>query len=139
MIVDFHTHVFPDKIAASTVAALESRGGTPSHSDGTVDGLLRSLREADVSIAVNLPVLTKPTQFDSILAFAKRINEREYDGERIISFAGIHPEDENIEEHLNAVSEAGIPGIKIHPDYQGAFFDDERYVRIISEAKTLGL
>ena len=139
MIVDFHTHVFPDKIAASTVAALESRGGTPSHSDGTVDGLLRSLREADVSIAVNLPVLTKPTQFDSILAFAKSINEREYDGERIISFAGIHPEDENIEEHLNAVSEAGIPGIKIHPDYQGTFFDDERYVRIISEAKRLGL
>ena len=139
MTVDFHTHVFPDKIAASTVAALESRGGTPAHSDGTVSGLLLGLREAGVTAAVNLPVLTKPTQFDSILAFAKDINGREYGAERIISFAGIHPLDENIEEHLNAVYDAGIPGIKIHPDYQGTFFDDERYVRIISEAKRLGL
>lgn len=139
MIVDFHTHVFPDKIAAATVAALERRGGSPAHSDGTVDGLLSALSRAGADLAVNLPVLTKPTQFDSILEFAKSINEREYGNERIISFAGIHPADENIEEHLSAVRDAGIVGIKIHPDYQGTFFDDERYVRIISEAKRLGL
>ena len=139
MIVDFHTHIFPDKIATATVAALERRGGSPAHSDGTADGLLASLHTAGVDVGVNLPVLTKPGQFDSILEFSKGINATDFKNERIISFAGIHPLDEDFEAHLQAVRDAGILGIKIHPDYQGTFFDDERYVRIISEAKRLGL
>jgi len=139
MIIDFHTHVFPDKIAASTVSALEAASGNRPYSDGTADGLLAALTAAEASIAVNLPVLTKPTQFESILGFAAALNGREYGGARIISFAGIHPADPNPEEHLSMLREAGIKGIKIHPDYQHTFFDDEAYVRIITEAKRLGL
>ena len=139
MIIDFHTHAFPDRIAAATVSALEKSGGARSYSDGTADGLLSSLSGAGCDVAVNLPVLTKPSQFDSILAYARSLNEREYKGTRVISFAGIHPGDDRVEEHLSAVCEAGIKGIKIHPDYQHTFFDDEAYVRIIGEAKRLGL
>ena len=39
MIIDFHTHTYPDRIAAKTVGLLESRSGTRAHSDGTLDGL----------------------------------------------------------------------------------------------------
>lgn len=139
MIIDFHTHVFPDKIAASTVSALEAASGNCPYSNGTADGLLSAMRAAGASVAVNLPVLTKPTQFESILGFARALNARDYDGERIISFAGIHPLDADYTEHLSMVKAAGIKGIKIHPDYQRTFFDDEAYVKIISEAKRLGL
>ena len=139
MIIDFHTHVFPDRIAASTVSALEAASGNRPYSDGTADGLLAALDAAGASVAVNLPVLTKPTQFESILGFARDLNGREYGGTRIVSFAGIHPADPNPEEHLSMVKAAGIKGIKIHPDYQRTFFDDEAYVRIIAEAKRLGL
>ena len=41
MIIDFHTHTYPDRIAAKTVGLLESRSGTRAHSDGTLDGLDR--------------------------------------------------------------------------------------------------
>ena len=139
MIIDFHTHVFPDKIAAATVSALEAASGNRPHSDGTAEGLLSALVLAGASASVNLPVLTKPTQFESVLGFASALNGREYNCERIISFAGIHPDDNDYAEHLSMVKAAGIKGIKIHPDYQRKFFDDEAYVRIISEAKKLGL
>ena len=139
MIIDFHTHVFPDKIANQTVCALEKNGGTKAYSDGTVDGLLSALDEAGADISVNLPVLTKASQFDSILSFASALNQRTYQGPKIISFAGVHPLDMQVAEHLEAVRAAGIPGIKLHPDYQHTFFDDDSYVRIIAEAKRLDL
>ena len=136
MIIDFHAHVFPDKIAAATIGALSSGANIPAHASGTLDGLCRSMDEAGVDISVNLPVLTKPTQFDSIFAFAKEMNEK---CKRVISFAGIHPSDENYHDHLYMVKEAGFLGVKIHPDYQGTFFDDQRYVNILSLAKKLDL
>lgn len=139
MIIDFHTHLFPDKIARATVDALAKRGGIKAYSDGTLDGLLSALSDAGVDIAVNLPVLTKPSHFESVLSFAKGLCEREYNGPRIISFAGAHPDMENAEEKLKSVKDAGFLGIKLHPDYQGTFFDDPRYVKIIECAKSLDL
>ena len=136
MIIDFHTHVFPDKIAGATINALSSGAGIPPHSDGTLNGLLSQMERAEISLSVNLPVLTKAKQFDSILSFAEGINK---ENSGVISFAGIHPEDEEYDSHLYLVKEKGIKGIKIHPDYQGTFFDDEKYVKILSLAKKLDL
>ena len=139
MIIDFHTHVFPDKIAARTVAALEKNGNATAYSDGTASGLINSLRRAGADVAVNLPVLTSPTQFESITRFAGEINSREYSDAKIISFAGVHPDCEDVGEKLVQLKELGFLGIKIHPDYQGTFIDDQRYVRIFEFAKALGL
>ena len=142
MIIDFHTHVFPEKIAEATVALLAKKGNIPSFSDGTISGLLSRMKLAGVDVSVNLPVLTKPTQFDSILKFAISLNERFFacqGDERIISFAGMHPDMEDFEDKLAEIKKSGIKGIKIHPDYQGTFFDDEKYVRILREAKRLDL
>jgi len=101
------------------------------------------MRDAGISVSVNLPVLTNPSQFESVLKFATEINQRFSESEpveaRILSFAGMHPDLDEPEEKLLRIKEAGILGIKIHPDYQGTFFDDEKYVRILAEAKRLGL
>ena len=52
MIIDFHTHVFPDKIAHKTIAMLSEKANIPAYTDGTVDGLLQRMNEAGVSLAV---------------------------------------------------------------------------------------
>jgi hypothetical protein len=92
MIIDFHTHVFPEKIAKSTIDALASKSQNKPHTDGTVEGMLNALEDADAQIAVTLPVLTKPTQFDSVVKFASYVNENYSRGKRkLISFAGMHP------------------------------------------------
>ena len=53
MIIDIHTHIFPEKIAAATVSTLAKNGNMPPHSDGTLSGLLSALSEAGADIAVN--------------------------------------------------------------------------------------
>ena len=75
MIIDFHTHVFPDRIATKTISLLSKNGGIPPFSDGTVNGLCQKMREAGTDISVTLPVMTSPTQFDSINNFAKEYEE----------------------------------------------------------------
>lgn len=138
MIIDFHTHVFPERIAAATVSALREKGGIPAYSDGTMAGLVSRLFEAEVDLAVNLPVLTKPTQLDSICRFASEKNSHGADS-KIISFVGMHPDIPDVEGAIQRIKAEGFLGIKIHPDYQETFFDDERYIRILASAKKEGL
>ncbi len=131
MTIDFHTHIFPDKIAPATIAHLEQVGGISAHTDGTASGLLHSMDSAGIDRAVILPVVTKPSQFDSVNRFAAAINAQ---SDRLISFGGIHPDNDCIEERLDHIVSLGLKGIKLHPDYQGVFIDDERNVRLLEEA-----
>lgn len=134
-IIDFHTHIFPDKIAAKTVAYLEQRGGIPAYADGTLAALQSRADEANVTLSISLPVLTRPESFDSILSFAKNVNASRERGEhRILSFAGIHPDCEDVEEKMAQVKASGCKGVKLHPDYQQTFIDDERMIRILNAA-----
>lgn len=137
MVIDFHTHIFPDKIAARTIEHLEKVGGITAATDGTLNGLLSSMERCGVDMSVILPVATKPSQFESIQTFAKSVNEQ-YQG-RLISFGGIHPDCEDYKKELDTIKAMGFKGIKIHPDYQGVMIDDLRFMRIIEYASELGL
>ena len=140
MIIDFHTHVFPDKIAQSTISALQSNSGTKPNTDGTVQGMLDAMVRANSDICVTLPVLTKASQFDSVLRFACTVNERFNDADkRLISFAGMHPQCEGIDGKMALIKSCGIKGVKIHPDYQNTYIDDKGYIEIIKCAKKYDL
>ena len=140
MVIDFHTHIFPDKIANRTISLLTEKGGITPFSDGTASGLLARMEEAGVDLSVNLPVLTAPRQFEGTNRFAAESNAF-FEGKdrRILSFAGIHPECEGLEEKMTWIKENGFLGVKIHPDYQKTFITDERYVRIMECARDLDL
>ncbi len=141
MVIDMHTHIFPDRIAADTVRTLASAGGSPAYTDGTCKGLESSMREAGITASVVLPVVTKPAQFASVNRFAAAINQQ-YETEqdcRIVSFGGIHPAAENYKEQLREICNLGLKGIKLHPDYQKTFIDDISYLRLIDYASELGL
>ncbi|MEG9429600.1 MAG: amidohydrolase family protein [Christensenellaceae bacterium] len=136
MLIDFHTHIFPDKIAEKTIKALADNSNSTPYTDGTDLGLIKNMERGGADISVNLPVLTKPNQFDSVLEFALSINAKyEHAERRIISFAGMHPYCEDIKGKMKRIRDLGIKGIKIHPDYQETFIDDEKYVEILKAAK----
>lgn len=137
MIIDFHTHIFPDKIAARSIEHLESASGITAATDGTLQGLLDSMEINNVDISVIMPVVTKPSQFESVNIFAALVNQK-YEG-KLISFGGIHPDSDNFKAELDKIKELGLPGIKLHPDYQGVMIDDKRYMDIIRYADKLGL
>ena len=141
MIVDFHAHAFPDALAERSVAYLSEKAHVPAFSDGTARGLAESASRVKADVALVLPVVTKPSQFKSVNAFAKRINDGEFDvcGVRLRSFGGIHPDDEDVESELKEIKAMGLKGIKLHHDYQQTFIDDPKNLRIIEKAAELGL
>lgn len=130
MIIDFHTHTFPDKIADKTIAYLSQKGGIKPFRKGTVSSLVELMKNSGVDYSVVLPVATNPKQEKTINALSAELN-----GKNNLFFAGaIHPDCADVEGTLDFIKASGLFGIKIHPDYQGVHFDDERYVRIIGEA-----
>ena len=142
MIIDFHTHIFPEKIAQKTIDTLAQKSNGTPFTNGTVDSLISHMDFAGVNTSVTLPVLTKPTQFESVVRFAQEINERfgtDKTLPRIISFAGMHPQCEDIDGKMRLVKELGFKGVKIHPDYQNTFIDDEGYIKILQSAKEYDL
>lgn len=141
MYIDFHTHIFPDKVAAAAIPKLASLIHLTPSTNGTAKDLCRSMEEAGISISINLPPVTTVHQFESILRFTAELNETYscVSGPKVLSFAGIHPDCSDINDKLRQIKSLGFPGIKIHPDYQGTCFNDIRYKRILYTASELDL
>ncbi len=137
MVIDFHTHVYPDKIAEKTIRTLmDSAPDVKIYTKGTLNALLESMKNAGIDKSVILPVATRKGQFDTINKFALELN-RTY--KNLVSFGGIHPDDDNIEEKIKFLKDNGFKGAKIHPDYTDTFIYDERYIKIIKECAKQGL
>lgn len=135
MVIDFHTHVFPESIAAVTIKKLEVAGSVNAFTNGTLCGLISSMRECAVDISVVLPVVTRPSQFETVNHYAKQITGK--DG--IISFGGVHPDSKDYKEELEQIKRMGLQGIKLHPDYQNTFINDVKMIRLIQYAVEIGL
>ena len=138
MVIDIHTHIFPDKIAESTLKILSGNSHTQPFTNGTLDGLLNSMKNFNVDVSVILPVATKPEQVTKINDNAAQINKKFADA-GIISFASIHPDFENFRAELSRVKNLGFKGIKIHPVYQNTNLDDKKFLRIFDRAAELDL
>ena len=138
MIIDMHTHAFPDKLAPKAIATLRAASRTKPFTDGTVGGLCASMGEARIDLSVVLPVATAARQVPTILDTAIRLRETESQT-GVTSFGGIHPDDEHWEADLQRIASAGLRGVKLHPPYQDVDFDDIRYLRILERAGELGL
>ncbi len=137
MVIDFHTHIYPDKIAEKTISTLmKSAPDVKVFTKGTINALLESMKNSGIDKSVVLPVATRKGQFDSINRFALDINNNYSE---LVSFGGIHPDDDDIENKLLFLKQNGFKGVKIHPDYTETFIDDERYIKIITECAKLDL
>ena len=115
-----HTHLFPDEIAEKTIDFLAKEANAEAFLNGTVSDLKRSMDIAGISLSINQPIATKPSQVRSINNWAKGIED-----DRIISFGTIHPLFEDFAEEIGRIKGLGIKGVKIHPDYQKFYPDDE--------------
>lgn len=135
MIVDFHTHTFPDRIAAAAIDKLQQASHSVAFSDGTAAGLKSSMTRAGIDRSVVLPVATNPAKVASMNDLSAQLTGQ--DG--LIYFGCIHPEMEGAEAEILRVASLGLKGVKIHPVYQGVDIDDPRFVRILAAAGDAGL
>lgn len=137
-VVDFHTHTFPEKIAAAAVEKLGECFAIENHTDGTAHGLLDSMKDSGVTHSIILPVVTSAHSTQKINDYAAFSNEK-FGKSGYHSFGGMHPDFADYKKELKRIKELGLKGIKLHPAYQSCDMDDIRYLRIVEEAAALGL
>ena len=131
-IIDFHTHAFPDALAPRAIAQLTinaaASGYTPL-TDGTVAGLVASMDRAGIAKSVVCNIATNPRQMKKVNDFAISCMENP----RLIPLGSVNPEatPEEIDTELNRLKAAGIPGIKLHPDYMKVEIDSEKFTPIL--------
>lgn len=134
MVIDFHTHCFPEKIAARAMEKLSATSGLLPYTDGTVAGLEKRMQADGVSISVVLNIATNPAQQHAVNDFAASIKS-----DTIIPFGSVHPESEDALLELERISALGIKGVKFHPEYQNFYVDDEKMKPIYKKISQLGL
>lgn len=127
MVIDFHTHAFPDELAKKAIPKLAANGNIANVGDGTVRSLLTEMGRSGVDRAVILNIATNAKQQTNVNNFAIA-TKNTYP--RLYTLGSIHPDSENIESEAKRMKEAGIRGIKIHPDYISTFIDDPKMDRV---------
>ncbi len=135
MIVDFHTHTFPEKIAPTALHRMQAMSHNAVFTDGTAAALRHCMHRSGVTHSVVLPVVTNPEKAGHINDIS--IGHDISDG--LIYFGGIHPDTPNWYDELARIRHAGIKGIKLHPLQQNTDIDDIRYIRILERCGELGL
>lgn len=138
MIIDMHTHTFPDKIAGSAIQTLQSMSHTVPFSDGTAAGLIASMKAAGVDYSLVLPVATSARQVQHVNDASAQLNDRARET-GLLSFGCMHPDFADWKCELARIAALGLRGIKLHPIYQDVNFDDPRYLRILERAAEVGL
>lgn len=136
MLIDFHTHCFPEKIAQRAIEKLSfASGGLEPYTDGTHGGLKNLMAESNVDVSVVLSIATNATQQRNVNDFAQSINNKE----DTLAFGSVFPFSEDALYELERIKSMGLKGVKLHPDYQGFEVDDERLKPLYKKISQLGL
>ena len=142
MIIDLHTHAFPEKIAARTLEVLIANTARISdypmknYTDGTASGLLEVERRAGVDLAVVLPIVTNPKQSETINRVAKETNDSNCG---LYSFGSLHPADADALSWVDKLAAEGFKGIKLHPEFQNIYADSDEMTAVCRRAAQYGM
>ncbi len=135
MLIDFHTHVFLDKLAKGAVRSLAEKAHFTPYTDGTLSATEKLMREQGVDKFVALNIAVSPRTERHVNDFAISLLSEE----NVIPFGSVHPYSENAFAELDRLKEAGVKGIKFHNEYQDVFVDDPKAVRIYRACAERGL
>jgi hypothetical protein len=134
MIIDMHAHIYPDHLAARTLEAVQARAGVRAYTDGTLEGLLRSMHAAGIDRAVVSSIATRPEQVDPIHQSLTGIRHP-----AILWLATMHPDLLITPDLVSALKAQGFKGFKLHADYQAFFVDERRIFPFYEAVKAEGM
>ena len=132
MVIDFHTHVFPRQKAPDILSKLLNKYDILNFADGTMNGLLHSMQQAGIQLALISRITVHPEQVTAVndwLLGCRRKN--------LLPMATLHPDQPEGEAYVDDLKKAGFKGIKLHPDYQGFYADDRRMYPFYEAAQAL--
>lgn len=136
MLIDFHTHAFPERIAERAIDKLSfDSGGLKPQTDGTLGSLKEQMAKDGVNISVIQSIATNPTQQENVNDFAAQMNE----DSSIVAFGSVHPDAPDALCELERIKAMGLKGVKFHPEYQCFYADDDKMKPIYRKISNLGL
>ncbi len=135
MVIDIHTHAFPDHLAPRAMAQLQSETDEiQAVLDGTIGDLLRSMDRAGVEASVVASIATRPEQFEPILRWSVAIRSP-----RLLPFPSVHPAAPDAPAQIRRLADEGFRGLKLHPYYQQFTVDEPRLDPIYGAIADCGL
>jgi len=105
----------------------------------TIPNLVAEMRRVAVTQAAILPIATGlPFDHDATLHVLDGIAKAKA-GEELVPFASVHPRDSDKVDKLRDYAKRGVRGVKLHPEMQRFFPDEEGAMEIYAECGRLGL
>ena len=136
MVIDTHSHIFPDNIAKAVLKKLQAGSNAGIFCEATEKALTASMAQAGIDLCINLPCNTNPATVGQINRLSARRNSRQ---KKIFSIGCIHPDCPDVKAELALAARLGLKAVKIHPYFQNHDFDDPAYLRLMEAAGELGL
>ncbi len=133
MIIDFHTHVFPEKLAARAVENMGRQVHLTPCTDGTIACTEKLMKEQGVDQFVALNIAVSPRTQAHVNEFAVETAGTHP------AFGSVHPDSPDALAALDALAAAGIKGVKFHNEYQNFFVDDEKAFPLYEKIEKLHL
>ncbi len=122
-VFDFHTHIYPEKIAHKATQSVCDFYQLNSSLNGTAQELIEDGKKVGISKFLILPVAIRADQVRAINEFVAC--EVEKHGE-FYGFGTVHADTDNICQEIEEIKKLGLRGVKMHPDTQKFNIDDER-------------
>ncbi len=135
-VFDFHTHIYPDTIAPRAIENVTRAGVMKNSSDGTVSALLEEMKKAGVTCALNLPLALSPDSERGVNQWSANLHQSH---PSIYSLGSIHPDTPHPLERLTWIKSLGLPGIKLHSEFQEFTPNDPRMTPIYQACESLDL
>ncbi len=135
MIIDFHTHTFPDDLARKAIPQMAEVSQLTPDLDGTMGAILESMKKHNIDISVLMPVATKPKHVETMNTLAMENNK--IPGLR--SFGAMHVDYPDKAAEFRRIADGGLKGIKMHFDYMRRYIDSPESIETINRAFDAGL
>lgn len=129
--IDAHVHLLPERLGNAIQRALTDETGWEFPHGVDRPSMESTLSAAGVERYVALPYADEPGGARSLNAW---LAEQAADGGRLIPFASVHPEDEDVGGIVREAFEAGARGLKFHCPIQGCAPADPRIEPALSAA-----
>jgi hypothetical protein len=119
MIIDFHTHIYPERVAAKIFPAAKKKLKVEVPGTGAPDDLRRRMSDSGISRSVLLPLARGREDVSSLNDWILSVS-----GDGLLPFGAVHPFMENLEGELDRLAACGVRGVKMMPLLQEVFPDD---------------
>ena len=145
MIIDFHTHLWPeDCLTDDVINYFKSRGiWDKQNSILTPERLIKIMDENKISSSIVLSLALSPKMKNSeIIKINSYVSEQiNKNKERLIGFFTLNPffEDESMQMIEDSIKNLGLLGLKIHPSFQEIYPNDKTLYPFYRKMQDYGL